>query len=235
MNFGGHGVRRRDPVQGSLDLAAVRRIPPSGFGIVRAAEFDDLAGGILDHVRAGDEIGVAKPHLPAGRQPEELPGRILHEISALDEDFPAEGHGAGAGLRVFRVVDRLQDFPLALRVVLDNHLEGIEHAHPPRRTLVELVADAMFEHGHVNQVVRLGHADAPDEVPDRLRGDAAPPHAAQRGHTGVVPSPDVALPDQPDQGTFRHDRIGQVEAGKLVLLGHVRHRQAVDQPIVEGR
>ena len=38
---------RRDPVDGALDLAPVRRVAAARLGIVGAAQLDDLAGGLV--------------------------------------------------------------------------------------------------------------------------------------------------------------------------------------------
>ena len=63
---------------------------PPGRRIVRAAQLDDVSRSVLDHVRARDEVAVAKPNLPPGREAEELLRRILHEIVALDVELARE-------------------------------------------------------------------------------------------------------------------------------------------------
>src|SRR5262245_24303218 len=77
-------VRRRDPVERGFHLAAVGRVAAARGGIVRAAQLDDRAGGILYHSRARDEVRAAQPHLAPRAQAEELLRRILAEVVALD-------------------------------------------------------------------------------------------------------------------------------------------------------
>src|SRR3712207_8529278 len=58
--------------------------------IVRAAQLDDLARGVLHDLLAGDEVAVAQTHLAARRQPEELLRRVLHEVVAVDVQLARE-------------------------------------------------------------------------------------------------------------------------------------------------
>ena len=57
------------------------------------------------------------------------------------------------------------------------------------------------------------------EVADALGREAAPAQARDRRHPRVVPAPDVALADESQQEALREHRVGQVEAGELVLVG----------------
>ena len=109
-------------MDGRLHLAAVRRIAALGRRIVGAAQLDHLAGGVLLHFLAGDEIGVAQAHFGARRQPEEFLRRILHEIFLLDIDLAAEADLARAGGRIVGMIDRFELFALPFRIILDHHL-----------------------------------------------------------------------------------------------------------------
>ncbi len=91
----------------------------------------------------------------------------------------------------------------------------------------------MVEHDHIDQVVSLGDADAPDEVPNGAGRDAPPAHATQRRHAGVVPAVDVTFLDQPNQCPLGHHRVRQIQPSEFVLLGYGRHGQALDQPVIE--
>ena len=80
-----YGMRRRDPVDGALDLAAIRCPPTSGGGIVSAAEFDDLPGSlVLHHSGAGNVVRIPQTHLTARNETEELPRWVLTKILALN-------------------------------------------------------------------------------------------------------------------------------------------------------
>ncbi len=115
-HFGVERVRRRHPVQRRLHLAAVRRIAAACRRIVGRAQLGNLAGGrILDDARALDEVRAPQPHFVAGRQPEELLRRVLHEVVALDVELAAERHLARARRRILRIVDDVDLFRSALR------------------------------------------------------------------------------------------------------------------------
>ena len=117
--------------------------------------------------------------------------------------------------------------------VLDNDLQRTQHGEPALRGVVERVANAVVEQRGVDEVVGPRHADPMCEVADRFRRHAAPAQPRQRRHPGIVPARDMPLLDQPDQAPLGEHGMGKVEAGELVLPGARRHRQVVDQPVVE--
>ena len=220
-------------MQGRLDLAPVRRVAAAGLGIVGAAQLDHLSRVILDRLAAGQVVGVAQADLAARRQAEELLRRVLHEVAALDKELAAERDLAGAGALVLGIVDRLEQFRLALRVVLDHHLQGIEHRHPPLGGLVQVLAHAMLEQRHLDGRVAFGDADAAGEIADRCGRHPAPAQTRECRQSGVVPAGDVAVPDQLGQPALREHRVGQVQGRELVLPGPRGCRQIFDQPVVE--
>src|SRR5262249_36931366 len=71
-------------------LATVRRVAALGRRIVGAAQLGHLARGILYRLAAGDEIGVAQPHLATQRETEEILWRVLHEVIAFDIELATE-------------------------------------------------------------------------------------------------------------------------------------------------
>jgi hypothetical protein len=60
-----------------------------------------------------DEVRAPQTDFAAGRQPEELLRRILHEVVALDEQLPRERHFPRARGAVLGVVDDVDLFALA--------------------------------------------------------------------------------------------------------------------------
>ena len=110
----------------------------------------------------------------------------------------------------------------------------MEHAHHARGPSIQVLPDAMFKKGHIDDAVVLGHADALTEVTDRLRCVAPPAHAGDGGHPGIIPSLYVFLHDQLDQPSLAQDRVAQVETGELDLLRMIFHSQLVQKPIVQG-
>ena len=78
--------------------------PGEGGQIHRAEQLDHIAGIILYDLVAADDIGSLQAHLAAGRQAEELLGRVLHKVLALDEQVLAERHLAIAHFGMRRMV-----------------------------------------------------------------------------------------------------------------------------------
>ena len=122
---------------------------------------------------------------------------------------------------------------LPFRIILDHDLERPQHRHPPLRRLVENFADAEFQHADIDDAVGLGDADALDEFADRRRRHAAPLQAGDRRHPRIVPAGDMAAAHEFGQHALRQQRIGQIEAREFVLMRLRRHRQLVEQPVVE--
>ena len=91
----------------------------------------------------------------------------------------------------------------------------------------------MLELADLDDRVRPGHADHGREVADPLGREAPPAQARDRGHPRVVPAPHVALGHEPEQHPLREHGVGEVEPRELVLVGHVRHREVLDEPVVE--
>src|SRR5262245_55410332 len=110
-------------MDGGLDLAAVGRIAAARRRIIGAAQLHHLAGSVLYNLAASDEVGIAQPHLGAGREPEELLRRVLHEVVALDIELAPEPDAARAGRRIVGMVDSLELLALALGIILDHDLE----------------------------------------------------------------------------------------------------------------
>ena len=147
--------------------------------------------------------------------------------------FAAERDVARAAFRIGRVVGGWQPIHLPFRPVLDRDLQRVQHRHAAQRGLVQHVAHRGVELGRLDEVVGLGDADAPDELPDAFRRHAAPAQAGQRRHARIVPAGDMAVFDQPDQPALRKHRVAEIEAGEFVLPGPRRRRQTLDQPVVE--
>ena len=65
------------------------------------------------------------------------------------------------------------------------------------------------------------------------RRHAAAAQPGQGRHARIVPPAHVALLDQLDQAALGQDRVRQVEPRELVLARPARHRQMLDQPVVQ--
>ena len=75
----------------------------------------------VDHLDAGDEIGVSQPHLTTRPQTEKLLRRILHEIVTLDIKYSGKRHKADSHAFIFRVVDGIQFFHFIFGIIGNDH------------------------------------------------------------------------------------------------------------------
>jgi hypothetical protein len=91
----------------------------------------------------------------------------------------------------------------------------------------------MLEHRRVDQAVRLGHADAADEVADGSGRHAAAAQPRERRHARIVPAIDMAVLHKLREHALGQDRVAEVEPGELVLAGARRDRKMIEQPVVE--
>ena len=131
------------------------------------------------------------------------------------------------------MVDRVQFLRLPFRIILDHDLQRPQHRHAPLRGLVQHLADRKFQHAHIDHAVGLGHADPLDEIADRLRRHAAAAQARERRHARIVPALHVPAAHQLGQHALGQHRVGEIEPRELVLPRPRRHRQVVEQPVVE--
>ena len=138
-----------------------------------------------------------------------------------------------AGRRIVRMVDGLELLDLPFRIILDHDLERPQHRHAPLRRPVEHLADAELEHADIDDAVGLGDADALDEFADRRRRHAAPLQPGDGRHARIVPAGDVAVAHEFGQHPLRQQRVGEIEPREFVLMRLRRHRQLVEQPVIE--
>ena len=135
---------------------------------------------------------------------------------------------------VLRVVDGLQLLDLPLGVVLDHELERVQHREAPQRLAVQHVPHLVLEHLDLDGALALAsHADHVQEVAQALGREAAPAQGRDGGHARIVPAAHVALAHEPAEEALREHGVGEVEAGELVLVRPRRHRQVLDEPVVE--
>ncbi len=131
------------------------------------------------------------------------------------------------------MVDGLDLLDPTFRIILDHDLERPQHRHAPQRGAVEAFPDREFQHADIDDAVGLGHPDPLDELADRRRRHPAPLQPGDRRHARIVPAGDMTVAHEHGQHPLRQQRVGQVEAGELVLARLRRHRQFVEQPFIE--
>ena len=135
---------------------------------------------------------------------------------------------------ILRVVDGFQLLDLALGVVLDHELERAENREAPRRRPVQHVPDLVLERLDLDRGLALAaQPDQVQEVAQPLGREAAPAQGRHGGHARIVPAAHVALAHELPQEALREHGVREVEARELVLVRVRRHRQALDQPVVE--
>ncbi len=222
----------RHPVDHALHAAAVARRAVARLRIVGAVQLHDVSLGILDDLFALDEVGVAQTHLVARAQAVVFLGGDLHEVLAFDVDHLREGNTARSGLGILGVVDRLELLLASLFVVVDDYLQRVEHGHAALGHLVQVLAHAVLQFRDVDRIVALGYADHLGEGPHRGGGVTLAAQTADGRHAGVVPAHHDALLHQLEQFALRHEGIGEVQTGELVLVRGV-DLQRLNEPVVE--
>ena len=151
------------------------------------------------------------------------------QISRENGTLRDAGAPASSGL-----LTRVELLDLALRVVLDHELERPQHGEAPRRLLVEHVAHRSARASRSSTTPsRLPTPIMRREVAHALGREAAPADARDRGHARVVPAAHAAVLDELQQEALREHRVGEVEPRELVLARPRRHRQVLEEPVVE--
>ena len=100
-------------------------------------------------------------------------------------------------------------------------------------TLIQVLANRVFEHDHVDGTVKLGNSDGLAETANGLWRVAASAQSTERRHAGIVPASHVFFLHELQQLALGDNGVGQVQSGELDLLWVV-DAQLVDEPIVEG-
>src|SRR5579884_276973 len=223
----------RNPVDGRLHLAIVRRVAALGRRVVGAVQRENLAGFfVLGDADALDEIGVAQPYFPAGSQAKVIFRRIFTEILLLDIQLFRERNFARSGAGVFGIVDGVELLDLAFGIIVDNHLQRSQNTENARSAAVEIVTHTVFQPANVDDSVELGDADLLAEIADRFRRVAAAANTGDGRHARIVPALDVAVRHQFDQPAFAQDGVRQIQTSELDLLRMI-NAQRFQEPIVE--
>lgn len=209
-DLGIDAVGRGDPVDCTSHLSTVGGLPAPGLGIVGAVQLGHLAGLVLDHVDASDEVAVAQTDLPSGGETAELPRRVLLKVVPLDIQLSRKGHLARPHRGVLGVVDGGQLVDLALRIVVDDDLQGVEDGHRARSAPVQVLPNGVLKHGDVDGLVSLGDADGHAERSQGLRSVAAPAQSRHRGHARIVPARYKPVVDHLDELSLAQHGMGDV-------------------------
>ncbi len=153
-------------MKSTLHLAVSSGKSAACIGIIGRTDFGDVAILILYNARAFDDVSTFETHFLVGRETEELLGRILHEVVALNPKFTTERHLVSTLGGILRVVVHDHGLGLSLGIVLQNKLDRIlDYAHTSGG-LVEVLAHRMLKKLDVVESLVTGVTDAVHEVLD---------------------------------------------------------------------
>ena len=223
-------------MQGALHLAVGTFAAVAAVHVHGAQHGGHVAILVLLAAFALDDISAHQAYFVAGEQAEVLLGGNLHKVFLLHVDLPGHDHLVAAHFRVLGMVLDLQLVTLVFGPVGQDHLQGANNRHGAGHLVAQIVADAAFQQGHIHGAVRLGKADAVDEVADGLGGEATAAHGAQGGHAGIIPAGDETALHQRAQVALAHHGAGQVQTAELDLTGTARQHGSglFHHPVVQG-
>src|SRR5215472_4081966 len=144
-----------NPMDGGLHFTAIRSVATSGLRIVRAVHFRDRARCVLRYVCALDEVPATQANLASWCEAEELFRRIFAEVVLLDVQLAREDDVASSGSGILGIVDDFEMLDFPLRIVVNNDLQRTQDGHRALRTLVEIFADVVLEHGELDDAAGL--------------------------------------------------------------------------------
>ena len=182
---------------------------------------------------AGDEIRALQTDFIAGKEAKIFFDRLCHEVVLLHIELAGEGHLAGAELRPVGIILHFDRFRLPFRVIVDDDLQRAENRHCARRIRIEPVTHTGLEQAVIHDAVSFGDTDAFTEIADGGSGIAATAHAAQRGHTGVIPAADEAVFYERKALALAGDAVIEIEPCKFDLARRMLEAQLLQEPIVK--
>ena len=118
-----------NPVDGSLDLSAVKAGSALCLRIVGTVDHRDLTIFILLKAGACNEISAHEADLIPREQAEIFFRRLLHKVLTLNIKLSGERNLAFSHFRIFQVIGYGQHFRLPFRIVVDHQLHRIQDRH----------------------------------------------------------------------------------------------------------
>ena len=123
---------------------------------------------------------------------------------------------------------------LALGVVGDGELHGLQNCHDPLSGFVQILPQAELQESIGNGVGGLGYAYPLAEVADGSGSIAPAAQAAERGHPGIIPAGDIAVLHKGAELPLAQHGVVDAKAGKLDLTGMVRDGNVLYDPVIQG-
>ena len=146
----------------------------------------------------------------------------------------AERNFACARVFVFGIVDGVEFLDLAFGKIRDDDLDRAQHGEPAQGALVQVLADGVFEDGHVGEADVFCDADADGEVAQGFRRDAATADAADGRHARIVPAGDDFVLHEREELALGNDGVAGDESREFVLVGQrARQVEIFQNPVVK--
>ena len=222
-----------DPVDGTLDLTAGKTAAALRFRIICGMNGGDIAVLILVKTGAPDKIAVHQADFIAGEQSVVFPGRHFHKVIALNPELSAEGDLTLAQLGILQIVVGIQILDLVLGIIVDDQFDGIQNCQHTLAADLQIVADAVFQHGVIHRGVALGDTAQVDELADGLGREASAAQAGNRDQPGIIPAVHDPVQDQLLDITLAGNDIGQEHLGKFDLSGGMGILRLPDDPVIK--
>ena len=196
-------------------------------------QLEYIAGIVLDHFIATDDVTEPEPDFAAGLQAEKLSRRFFHEIILLDVQLTRKRHLTLAQLGSHGMIQRPHHFDLVLRIIGQYDFERPHDRHAALGGVTQVLPNAVLKQCHLNRVLFLGHANALAEIAQCRRRVATSAHAGQRSQARIVPTTDHAIFHELVQLALAGKRIGEIQPGEFVLPRPVFGSGLLKQPIIE--
>ena len=137
--------------------------------------------------------------------------------------------------RIFGVVGGVEFLEVVFGNVGDDHLNRAQDSEAALGVAVQIVTNGVLEHGDISEAVVFSDTDMVGKTAEGAGGNTTPAQAADGGHPGIVPAADQILLHQLQELAFAHDRITEIETGKLILVRQsTRQLEGLEDPVVTG-
>ena len=107
---------------------------------------------------------------------------------------------------------------MARLYVTQCHFQGIQHTHGTGCYLVQVVANRMLQHGHIDDAVAACNPDTLTEITNRSGSEPPASHAGQGRHARIIPAADHARFNHFFEIALAHHGVIQPQLGKFCLL-----------------
>jgi len=198
-----------------------------------SVHFHDIARLVLNHAVSLNNIGIAQANTLAQHQALVLFIGLFSKVIGINVKLPGEWKLSFAKVFTRGMTRGAQRFNLLFGVIRQHQLERMQNTHAARRVLIQVIANSVFEHGHVDNAIGARRSHHVAESPDGGGRKAPTTHTGYGGHPRIVPAGHYVLIHELFQLAFAGHRITGVESAKLVLPRAALDRQILNKPIIK--